>query len=129
MGKRKERDAVVFLNEQLKMACEVMEDDELGRLIRNLRAYSMEGKEADLEHEGRLFRSIYGMMKSAQDKVIANYEATCERNRNRVLKRYNTATAGNRSYQSNLIKSNQITGFDDPLDREGTGVPGIGWLE
>ena len=135
MGKRKERDAVVFLNEQLKMAGEVLCESEMGRLVNMLRAYSMEGIKPDLEAESRLFRSIYSMMESAQNKAIEKYEETCERNRIRALKRVQAepvaavAAAGSRGSQSNLIKSNQITGFDDPLDREGTGVPGIGWLE
>ncbi len=135
MGRRKERDAVVFLNEQLKMAGEVLCESEMGRLVNMLRAYSMERIRPDLEAESRLFRSIYAMMQSAQDKAIEKYEETCERNRERALKRSQPSAAaaagGSHGSQSNLIKSNQIKSNQedgDLSDHEGTGVPGVGWL-
>ena len=47
-GKRKERDAVVFLNEHLKVLSRVFLESERGRMIEYLRAYSIEGKMPDL---------------------------------------------------------------------------------
>ena len=112
MSRRKERDAVMFLNEQLKMAGEVLCESELGRLVNMLRAYSMDGTKPDVEAESKLFRSIYSMMESAQDKAIQKYEETCDRNRRSAILRSQRAkrlaahatTCSARS-QSNLIES------------------------
>lgn len=141
MAKRKERDAVVFLNEQLKMAGEVLSEAEMGRMINRLRAYSMESEEADLSQESRLFRSIYGMMKSAQDKAIEKYDQTCERNRQIAARRLGRmVTSGDAPLPSapgvtNLIESNPIksnltgaSGDDECLSgHEVKGVPGVVW--
>lgn len=143
MARRKERDAVVFLNEQMKLAGEVLSEWERGRLFESLRAYSIEGVEPDLTAESRLYRSIFSMMKSAQDKAIAAYEETCERNRVRALKRVQppaaVAAAGSRGSQSNLIESNLIqsnriesnekapSGDPSLKGQEVKGVPGVVW--
>ena len=115
MGKKKERDAIVFLNEQLKMAGEVLSDSEMGRLINMLRAYSLEYREANLSFESSLFKSIYEMMRAAQDKSIAKYEETCERNKRSAQVRSQReqqalayASSCSRGSQSNLIKSNLV---------------------
>lgn len=136
MRKRKERDAIVFLNEQLKMAGEVLAEGEMGRLVNMLRAYAMEGEEPDLSLESRLFRSIFGMMKSAQDKAIEKYEETCERNRRTAAKRLGRVVTGGDGLSqdapgvTNLIKSNRIKSnqTDDGVlylrETGETGVPG-----
>lgn len=123
MAKKKERDAVVFLNEQMKLAGEVLGEWERGRLFEALRAYSIEGIEPDLTSETQLYRSIFSMMRAAQDKAIAKYEETCERNRRSARKRgqqdaadATSCSAGSQSNQikSNLIKSNLIVSDDTP---------------
>lgn len=141
MGKRKERDAVVFLGDQIKLAGEVLSESECGRLFISLRDYALEGKEADLLAESRLYRSIYNMMRSAQDKAIEKYQEVCERNRTNIYKRWRdndirpNTTVYDANFRNtadtNIIEKNkkEYTYVDDPLDREGTGVPGIGWLE
>lgn len=143
MARRKERDAVVFLNEQMKLAGEVLSEWERGRLFESLRAYSIEGVEPDLTAESRLYRSIFSMMKSAQDKAIAAYEETCERNKRSAMKRglqlaarATSCSAGSQSnlIESNLIKSNRIESNEkapsgDPSlkGQEVKGVPGVVW--
>jgi len=143
MGKRREREGVVFLNEQMKMAGEVLSEAERGRLFEALRAYAMEGRSPDLSRERRLYRSIYGMMQSAQDKWLQKYEDTCERNRKSIKKRWSGGEEDTRVYEripegtenTNQIKSSQIkssqteSNSNDDLYAQGTGVPGVGWLE
>ena len=142
MGKKQERISIIFLDDHMKMAAEALSPRDCGRLFEMIRAYSMEGKETDVSGESRLFRSLYVMMRRAQDKDIERYQETCERNRRAALVRtqqtqrmqraqqtqHMHANAAN-TIQSNTIQSNMTHSGDDPLDREGTGVPGIGWLE
>lgn len=145
MAKKKERDAVVFLNEQMKLAGEVLSEAERGRLFEALRAYAIEGGEPDLAQESRLYRSIYRMMKSAQDKAIAAYEETCRRNQKNAnirwqeREKYTNASERMRAnavdaniikynpIQSNIIQSDACGGDGDLSDREVKGVPGVVW--
>lgn len=141
MGKKRERDAVVFLNEQMRLAGKVLSDWERGRLFESLRAYSIEGIEPDLSSESLLYQSIYEMMKAAQDKAIEQYAQTCERNRRSALKRVQQdaalaaqAARGSLGSQSNLIESNLIKSnliesnhYASLKGKEVEGVPGVVW--
>lgn len=142
MGKKQERISIIFLDDHMKMAAEALSPRDCGRLFEMIRAYSMEGKETDVSGESRLFRSLYVMMRRAQDKDIERYQETCERNKRIAKMRLQrsvtsrdeaspvvTSRSQYNTVQSNTIQSNMTHSGDDPLDREGTGVPGIGWLE
>lgn len=141
MGKRKERDSIIFINDHMELAETMLTESELGRLYIALRRYSIEGVVGNFATESSGWRAIFTMMRSAQDKAIRRYEETCERNRVRVLKRYTGATAGSngsrgsQSYQSNLIQSNLIESnlpvkpdVSSLRGKEETGVTGIAWL-
>lgn len=150
MGKKKQRITVIFLDDHMKMAAEALNPRDRGRLFEMIRAYSMEGKEADVSRESRMFRSLYVMMRRAQDDDIENYKGTCERNRRNAMKRSQrsvtsrdavspvvTSCSQYNTVQSNTIQSNTIQSntthsggeaADDSLNHEGTGVPGVGWL-
>ena len=105
---KKEREAVVFLNDHMKMARDALSDKELGRLYEALRAYAMEGETPDLTREKKIYISVWNLMKASQDKYLQKYEETCERNRQRALKRWNAEDAdGSRECQSNTIQYNQ----------------------
>ena len=141
MGKRKERDSIIFINDHMELAETMLTESELGRLYIALRRYSIEGVVGNFATESSGWRAIFTMMRSAQDKAIRRYEETCERNRVRVLKRYTGATAGSngsrgsQSYQYNLIQSNLIESnlpvkpdVSSLRGKEETGVTGIAWL-
>jgi len=138
MGKRKERDALVFLNEHMKMAAEMLTERERGRLYEALRVYALEGKTPNLEKERKAYRSIYSMMEVSQDKYRDKYEETCERNRLRALRRVEPSAAGgcqSNPIQSNPIKSNTIQSNQSKTEtlpalkgQAVKGVPGIEWL-
>lgn len=141
MGKRKERESIIFINDHMELAESMLTESELGRLYTALRHYSIKGVLGNFAEESGGWRAIFTMMRSAQDKAIRRYEETCERNRARVLKRYADATAGSggshgsRSYQSNLIQSNPIQSnlpvepdFPSLRGQETKGVTGVVWL-
>lgn len=133
MGKRKDRDAIIFLNEHMKMAAEMLTERELGRLYEALRVYALEGRTPNLEKERKAYRSIYRLMEVSQDKYRDKYEETCERNRLRALKRVEPSAAGgcqSNQIQSNTIQSNQSKTETLPAlkGQAVKGVPGIEWL-
>lgn len=147
MGKRKERDAIIFLNDHLVMASEALSPHDCGRLLEMIRQYSIEGKETDLTGESRIFRSLYVMMRRAQDRDIQKYEETCEKNRIKALKRTQpeadgcrqqplaatAATAANiKQYnikQSNTIQDGGCAAGNGPSSgQEIKGVPGVAWM-
>ena len=88
MGKHKEKEGIVLLNDHMLLAEKLLTDGECGRLYRMLRRYSMEGILSDTTLESGAWQAVFEMMRSAQDKANQRYEETCERNRLRVLKRY-----------------------------------------
>jgi len=139
MGKRKERDSIIFINDHMKLAERLLDDSERGRLYTALRRYSMEGIYSAIMQESGSWLAIFEMMRSAQDKAIRNYEDTCERNRLHALKRYASAadacdgSRGSQSCQSNLIQSKIIESNENPVlngqeDTGVTGVTGVVWL-
>ena len=149
MGKRKERDGIVLLNEHMLFAEEVLTKEERAELYDAVRAYSMEDVEPDMSFVRPEWRGIFRIMRKAQDKVIKRYDEACERNRIRVNKRWhgqmpahtedtedteNTGYTGNtenaKQNKSNQNKTNQnngSAGFSSFGD-EDTGVTGVGWL-
>ena len=147
MGKRKEREGITLLNDHMLFAEEVLTKYERAELYDAVRAYSMEGTLPDMSTARPEWRGIFRIMRGAQDCNIKKYDEACERNRQRINRRWHgkpdddadTGYTGNTEYTGNTgytkqnktrqNKINQDDGFDDPLDREGTGVPGIGWLE
>ena len=88
MGKRKERDGIVLLNEHMLFAEEVLTKEERAELYDAVRAYSMEDVEPDMSFVRPEWRGIFRIMRKAQDKVIKRYDEACERNRIRVNKRW-----------------------------------------
>ena len=156
MGKKK-REAVVFLNEHMEMASELLTERERGRVFEAVRRYSIDGQLPDLTKEKGTYRTVFKMMKNSQDKYIESYEKTCERNKANIHKRWGSGgmeathdghtscttgtsgISGKSSYtrNTNTIQSNskqynttQSDGFADysSLEEQETGVPGIGWL-
>ena len=145
MGKRKERDGIVLLNEHMLFAEEVLSKYERAELYDAIRAYSMEDKLPDMTGMRAEWRGIFRIMRAAQDKVIRKYDETCERNRVRAGKRWHAeaedagsaGSAGNAGSAENAKQntSNQNTTnqrrdyveYADLKGREVEGVPGVVW--
>ena len=146
MARKRKREAVSFLNDHMKMAAETLSARDCGRLFEAVRLYSMEDVEPDLDKESRIYRSIFSMMRSAQDRMIERYEETCERNRQRVMKRWQQEgdggdTGGKQRYTENTKQNEtrrdetrqdekkQSETSDDPslAGQEIKGVPGVVW--
>lgn len=87
MGKREERSGIVFLIDQLTVAAELLDDWELGGLIRALLTYSVDGELPEEGSRTKQWNVIFKMMRRAQDKSIMKYEEMCEKNRRNALLR------------------------------------------
>ena len=103
MGKHKEKEGIVLLNDHMLLAEKLLTDGECGRLYRMLRRYSMEGILSDTTLESGAWQAVFEMMRSAQDKANQRYEETCERNRLRVLKRYANAAQVDESSDADVL--------------------------
>ena len=112
---KKERSGIIFLIEQMTIAEELLDDWELGRLYRALKAFSVEGVLPQMEGESRQWCAVFNLMRAAQQKSIEKYEEKCERNRANAIKRWASECDGTKSnamdanlIKSDLIRSNQI---------------------
>lgn len=126
---KKERSGIVFLIEQMTIAEELLDDWELGKLYRALKAFSVEGVLPQMEGESRQWCAVFNLMRSAQQKSIEKYEEMCARNQAIAQKRSMKAgkddeasrvvTERTNLIKSSQIKSNQINasgGFSPALD-------------
>lgn len=113
MGKRKERSGIVFLIEQMTLAETLLDDWELGRLYRALKAYSTDRVLPDSEAQTKQWNAVFQMMRAAQDQAIANYEELCEKNRRNALLRSQPVAAN--IIKNNQIKNNQINACGGPV--------------
>ena len=103
MGKHKEKEGIVLLNDHMLLAEKLLTDGECGRLYRMLRRYSMEGILSDTTLESGAWQAVFEMMRSAQDKANQRYEETCERNRLRALKRYANAAQADEPAEADVL--------------------------
>ena len=58
MGKRKERDSIIFINDHMELAETMLTESELGRLYIALRRYSIEGVVGNFATESSGWRAI-----------------------------------------------------------------------
>lgn len=113
MGKRKERSGIVFLIEQMTLAEALLDDWELGRLYRALKAYSTDRLLPDSTTQTKQWNAVFKMMRTAQDQAIAKYEELCERNQRIARDRTQRMLKGDEALRNvteltNIIKNNQI---------------------
>ena len=138
MAKKKGRKGLVFLIDQMRLVRATLEPQEQAEMYAALFDYAIEGKMPDVDSRSRTWRGIFELMKEAQDESRESYEETCERNSANARRRWSDECGRMRSDQvaanireENRRKEKRGMGYGDldDLDSEGTGVPGIGWLE